>query len=43
MKLARFPFAREKLMALRVEMAVENGAALVAAVEKVIRDKRGPA
>lgn len=39
-KLARFPFAREKLMALRVEMAVENGGALIAAVEKVIRDKR---
>jgi tetraacyldisaccharide-1-P 4'-kinase len=39
-KLARFPFAREKLMALRVEMAVENGGALIAAVEKAIRDKR---
>ncbi len=38
-KLTRFPFAREKLMALRVEMAVENGAALVAAIEKVVRDK----
>ncbi|MGH7767352.1 MAG: tetraacyldisaccharide 4'-kinase [Candidatus Binatia bacterium] len=40
-KLARFPFAKERLMALRVEMAVENGAALVAAVERIIRAKRG--
>ena len=39
-KLARFPFAREKLLALRVEMAVENGEALIQAVEKVIRGKR---
>jgi len=39
-KLARFPFAREKLLALRVEMAVENGEALVQAVEKVIRGKQ---
>ncbi|HEY3302866.1 MAG TPA: tetraacyldisaccharide 4'-kinase [Candidatus Binatia bacterium] len=39
-KLARFPFAKERLMALRVEMAVENGTALVAAVERVIREKK---
>ena len=39
-KLARFPFAREKLLALRVEMAVENGEALVQAVEKVIRGRQ---
>jgi tetraacyldisaccharide 4'-kinase len=42
-KLARFPFAKEKLMALRVEMAVENGAALIAAVERMIQAKRGAA
>ncbi len=36
-KLARFPFAREKLLALRVEMVVENGAALVDAVESLVR------
>ena len=29
LKLARFPFAREKLLALRVGMAVENGAVLI--------------
>jgi tetraacyldisaccharide 4'-kinase len=38
LKLARFPFAREKLLAVRVAMAVENGAALVdQIVEKVER------
>jgi tetraacyldisaccharide 4'-kinase len=31
-KLARFPFAKDKLFALRVEMVVENGDALVAAL-----------
>ena len=31
-KLARFPFAKDKLMALRVEMVVENGDALVTAL-----------
>ncbi len=31
-KLARFPFAKDKLLALRVEMVVENGDALVAAL-----------
>jgi tetraacyldisaccharide 4'-kinase len=36
-KLTRFPFAREKLMALRVEMAVENGDALVQGIERAIR------
>ena len=39
-KLTRFPFAREKLMALRVEMAVENGERLIYAIDKAIRDKR---
>jgi tetraacyldisaccharide 4'-kinase len=42
-KLVRFPFAKEKLMALRVEMAVENGNALIAAVERVIQSGRGGA
>jgi tetraacyldisaccharide 4'-kinase len=36
-KLLRFPFEREKLLALRVEMVVENGSSLVRAVEDVIR------
>ncbi|MDH3446071.1 MAG: tetraacyldisaccharide 4'-kinase, partial [Deltaproteobacteria bacterium] len=31
-KLARFPFAKDKLMALRVQMEVENGDALVTAL-----------
>jgi tetraacyldisaccharide 4'-kinase len=36
LKLARFPFARDKLLALRVSMTVDNGGALVdAIVEKV--------
>jgi len=40
-KLTRFPFAREKLLALRVEMVVENGDSLVRAVEGVIRGRMG--
>lgn len=43
LKLVRFPFAREKLFALRVEMVVESGAALVGAVEAIIRSKRAGA
>ncbi|HEY2989788.1 MAG TPA: tetraacyldisaccharide 4'-kinase [Candidatus Binatia bacterium] len=39
-KLARFPFAKEKLLALRVGMTVEDGAALVGAVERAIEAKR---
>jgi tetraacyldisaccharide 4'-kinase len=40
LKLARFPFAKEKLLALRVAMAVEDGAALVdQIVEKVARSR----
>jgi hypothetical protein len=36
--LTSFPFAKDKLLALRVGMAVENGAALVEAiVEKIQR------
>jgi tetraacyldisaccharide 4'-kinase len=42
-KLVRFPFAKEKLMALRVEMAVENGDALIAAVRRMIQAGRGGA
>ncbi len=40
LKLIRFPFAREKLFALRVEMVVENGESLLRAVEDVIRRKK---
>ena len=40
LKLVRFPFAREKLLALRVEMVVENGASLVKAVERAIENRR---
>ncbi len=36
-KLIRFPFAKDKLLALRVTMAVENGAGLVEAVIERIR------
>lgn len=39
-KLVRFPFAKEKLLALRVEMVVENGISLVGAVEEAILAKR---
>lgn len=37
-KLTRFPFAREKLLAMRVEMVVENGEALIQTIEKHIKD-----
>ena len=40
-KLVRFPFARDKLLALRVAMKVENGAALVQAMLDRIRKKTG--
>jgi tetraacyldisaccharide 4'-kinase len=39
-KLIRFPFARDKLLALRVTMVVENGAALIQAVLDRIGDAR---
>jgi tetraacyldisaccharide 4'-kinase len=39
-KLTRFPFAREKLLAMRVEMVVENGEALIQRIEKKIKDAR---
>jgi tetraacyldisaccharide 4'-kinase len=35
-KLARFPFPRGKLLALRVEMVVENGDALIAALSGMV-------
>ena len=39
LKLIQFPFGREKLMALRVTMAVENGNALIDAVVEKIQKK----
>lgn len=39
-KLIRFPFARDKLLALRVEMVVENGTSLLGAVEDAIQRRR---
>ena len=39
-KLARFPFAKERLLALRVEMTVEHGDLLVRAVAEAIQAKR---
>ena len=39
-KLARFPFAKEKLMALRVEMVVENGDMLIAALLERVQKRR---
>ncbi len=40
-KLAQFPFANERLFALRVAMVVEGGGTLVQSVEKLIREKGG--
>ncbi len=40
LKLVRFPFAKEKLLALRVEMVIENGSALVQAIEDVIENRQ---
>lgn len=40
LKLVRFPFAREKLLALRVEMIVDRGSSLVRAVEDAIKSRR---
>jgi tetraacyldisaccharide 4'-kinase len=37
LKLTRFPFAKDKLLALRVAMTVENGAALIEAIVGKIR------
>lgn len=41
LKLARFPFAKDKLLALRVAMVVENGSALVDAIVQTIGQARG--
>jgi tetraacyldisaccharide 4'-kinase len=38
-KLMRFPFARGQLFALRVEMVVERGQALMATVERAVRER----
>ncbi|MGH7809430.1 MAG: tetraacyldisaccharide 4'-kinase, partial [Candidatus Binatia bacterium] len=42
LKLSHFPFARDKLLALRVALEVENGAALVDAILKKIGNARRP-
>jgi tetraacyldisaccharide 4'-kinase len=42
LKLTRFPFAKDKLLALRVAMEVENGDALVAAIVEKIEAARRP-
>ncbi|MGH7929845.1 MAG: hypothetical protein ACREQV_18840, partial [Candidatus Binatia bacterium] len=39
-KLTCFPFAKDKLLALRVEMVVENGDALVAALSERVREQQ---
>jgi tetraacyldisaccharide 4'-kinase len=39
-KLAHFPFAKDKLLALRVEMVVENGDLLVAALAERVRQQQ---
>ena len=43
LKLTRFPFAKDKLLALRVAMEVNDGAALVAAIIEKIEATRRPA
>jgi len=43
LKLTRFPFAKDKLLALRVAMEVENGDKLVAAIVAKIEAARRPA
>jgi hypothetical protein len=42
LKLSHFPFARDKLLALRVALEVENGAALVDAIVEKIGGARRP-
>jgi tetraacyldisaccharide 4'-kinase len=39
LKLMRFPFAREKLLALRVAMVVENGDAVIRRVVELVEKK----
>jgi len=43
LKLGRFPFAKDKLLALRVAMEVDNGAVLVDAIVEKIEAARRPA
>ncbi|MGH7847003.1 MAG: tetraacyldisaccharide 4'-kinase [Candidatus Binatia bacterium] len=40
-KLMHFPFAKGRLLGLRVAMAIERGNALVDAVERLVRDRTG--
>jgi tetraacyldisaccharide 4'-kinase len=40
LKLVRFPFPREKLFALRVEMVVQRGSSLIEAIEEVVKARR---
>jgi tetraacyldisaccharide 4'-kinase len=40
LKLVRFPFPREKLFALRVEMVVQKGSSLIEALHEVIKTRR---
>lgn len=42
-KLVQFPFAKDKLLALRVAMSVENGDALIAAIVEKLNRARGSA
>jgi tetraacyldisaccharide-1-P 4'-kinase len=42
-KLDRFPFARQKLVALRVEMEIDGGDRLIASIESAIGRPRGRA
>ena len=43
LKLVRFPFAKDKLMALRVAMSVDNGSALLDAIVEKIKTSRSNA
>jgi tetraacyldisaccharide 4'-kinase len=43
LKLTRFPFARDKLLALRVAMVIENEEALIGAVTRAIQPRRSEA
>jgi tetraacyldisaccharide-1-P 4'-kinase len=43
LKLVRFPFAKDKLLALRVAMSVEKGAALIEAIVERINQARSGA
>jgi tetraacyldisaccharide 4'-kinase len=43
LKLCRFPFAKDKLLALRVAMTVQNGDALVGAIVEKLEHARGSA